>query len=165
MRRRFAQLIFFLAIIIGTVLFWYNEEMVGPFTEGRGLVNEGEYGRAIGVLETYLEEHPRSHRASRALFFIGKAYVGLGQMDRARGTFESVLQEYPRSLEAHKSRYKLAMIALWENRFDDALAGFQILAGDPDGPLAPEAGAMAEWLTRGDQQTPRTRGQILSLLP
>jgi hypothetical protein len=50
-------------------------------------------------------------------------------------------------LEAHKSRYKLALIDLWQRNTDKAHHQFLSLAEKPDGPLAPEAKAMSDYIS------------------
>jgi|GEM_PF-2136271 len=116
------------------------------FKEGRTLVTQGRYEQAIPVLEELLRQYPRGPHASRACFFLAKARVGTGELDLARELFQRTLRDYPDSLEAHKSRYKIGLVRLWQGRTGEALEIFRDMAARPDGPLAPEAGAMATYL-------------------
>ena len=122
------------------------DDSLDHFREGRWLVTVGRWDEAIEVLEDYLAEHPRGAEASRASFFIANAHIGRGDLDAAARSFEATVRDYPDSLEANKSRYKLAMIDLWSGRHDRAEARFAELAATPDGPLAPEARAMCDYL-------------------
>lgn len=116
------------------------------FKEGRSLVTQGRYAHAVPTLEQYLREHPRGKHASRAGLFLGKAHLGLGQWDEAAAAFTLTIERYPQSLEAHKARYKLAVVALLRGDTADARDRFAAMARSPDGPLAPEAKAAAEFL-------------------
>ncbi len=118
------------------------------FTNGRQAVTEGRYGAAIPQLEAYLDAQPKGKNASRAQFFIAKANLGLGKLDAAREAFEATLTRYPTSLEAHKARYKLAVIDMVQGNADAAREAFSKLAANPNGPLAPEAKMMAEFLAK-----------------
>ncbi|MDM8551670.1 tetratricopeptide repeat protein [Desulfobacterales bacterium HSG2] len=118
----------------------------GLFGKGRTLVTQGKYQEAIPLLQKYLKKHSAGPNASRAQFFIGKAYIGLGNPDYAGAAFEATIQKYPRTLEAHKSFYKLGMIDFWQGRTDKARRRFAVLAQTPDGPMAPEAAAMYNYL-------------------
>lgn len=119
------------------------------FHSGRERVTQGEYARAIPLLSQYLEESPRGHLASRAGLMLGKAYLGLDQLDEAEVAFESVVRDFPQTLEGHKCRYKLALLELLRDHRQAARERFLLLAQNPDGPLAPEARAMAALLARG----------------
>jgi TolA-binding protein len=116
------------------------------FLRGRGLVTTGEYAEAIPVLEGYLNANPRGQYAGRAGLFLGKAHVALGQFDEAKKAFEDTVKNSPKTLEGHKCRYKLAFVSLLTGDIDDATAKFDDLATHPDGPLAPEAKALARFL-------------------
>lgn len=116
------------------------------FEEGREKAVNGEYRAAIVLLNDYLGGCPNCQESSRARFFIAKSYIGLGDLVRARVEFKTVIRDYPGSLEAHKSKYKLALIDLWEGRKEAARAEFARMAERPDGPLAPEASGMAAYL-------------------
>jgi TolA-binding protein len=125
---------------------WWPGRERSLFSEGRLLVTDGHYQEAIGALRGYLGEYPDGSYGSRARFFVAKAYLGLGQLALARVEFQTTIKIYPESLEAHKSRYKLGMIDLWEGKRRQAHLRFQELAEAPDGPLAPEAAAMSNYL-------------------
>lgn len=116
------------------------------FLQARSLVTSGRYSEALQSLRDYEKEFPSSEYASRARFFVAKCYLGMNDPGSARVEFESVIQRFPDSVEAHKSRYKLAMIDLWEGNRERALQRFQAMAEKPDGPLAPEASAMVRYL-------------------
>lgn len=118
------------------------------FQRGRALVCQGAYAEAIPVLEQYLAESPRGKHASRARFFIAKAHLGQLHFDAARKAFQQTVQDYPGSLEAHKSRYKLAQLDFLQGRVVEALGAFEKAAHTPNGPLAPEAAAFADYLRR-----------------
>ncbi len=113
---------------------------------GRQLVIEGKYKEAIPVLEAYLRENPKGKYASRSGLFLGKAHLALGQMVEAEKAFADTAAKQPATLEAHKCRYKLAMVSLIRGDREDALKRFDELANRPDGPLAPEAKAMGDYL-------------------
>jgi hypothetical protein len=81
---------------------------------------------------------------TRKLFVQGRRQVTQGEAD---AEFAATALEYPESLEAHKSRYKRAVIAMRQGRLDDARRAFAELADRPDGPLAPEARMMHEYLS------------------
>jgi TolA-binding protein len=117
------------------------------FKHARALVSQGRYADAIAALDTYLQARPRGAHASRAAFFLAKAKLGRGDIEGARAAFERTRREYPGSLEANKARYKLAFLLLLEGKRQDARAAFEALADHPDGPLAPEARAMAQYLS------------------
>lgn len=123
------------------------------FLEARELVTRGDYSLAAPLLEQYLKEHPGGEHASRAGLFLGKARLGLGQHDRAREAWELTRRDYAATLEGHKARYKLALLSMLEGDPETARAAFQAMADQPDGPLAPEAGALAHYLTRQAEQT------------
>ena len=116
------------------------------FPAARALVTRGAYEEAIPDLRQYLKDNPQGKNASRARLFLGKAYMGLGRLDQARIAFAETIEKHPGSLEAHKSRYKLAVIDLLEDKEVEAARRFERLAQQPDGPLAPEATAMAAHL-------------------
>ena len=116
------------------------------FVSGRELVTQGRYADALPLLQGYLRDHPSGKHASRAHFFIAKAYIGLGNPAAARAAFQETIRQHAESLEAHKSRYKLGMIDFWEGDRAAARKRFAGLADRPDGPLAPEAGAMRDFL-------------------
>ena len=151
-----SSLSFFLLVVIGAAAFLYyrglNDGAISGsadnFTQGRLMVTEGRYEEALPLLEKYLTEEPRGKFASRAHFFIAKAHMGLGRFDMARQAFETTVREFPDTLEGHKSKYKLALLDYLEGRIDEARRKFKSLADHPDGPLAPEAQAMAEFLGR-----------------
>lgn len=123
-----------------------NASPNSDFDQGRSLVVAGKYAEAIPVLRRYLKEDPQGKHASRAGLFLGKAHLALGDIEAARQAFDDTHRNYPDSLESHKSKYKLAMISLLSGDRQDALERFQQLAQAPDGPLAAEATAMAEFL-------------------
>ena len=113
----------------------------------------GDYEAAIPLLREYLRKYPNGRNASRAQFFLGKAYIGLGRLSEAAIEFDATVRNYPGTLEAHKSRYKLAMIAYWQGDSIEARRRFEKLADNPDGTLAPEARAMAEYLSGIESQS------------
>ncbi len=117
------------------------------FQKGRTYVTRGQFQQAISVLDNYLEKYADGRYASRARFFLAKAYLGLGDMESAKSEFALTVRRYPGSLEAHKSRYKMALIDLWQGKRASALEQFQDLADHPDGPLTPEAKAMVLFLS------------------
>ncbi len=114
-------------------------------------VIHGDYQASITELRAFLKDHPGSKDASRASFFIAKAWIGLGKLDEASRQFQATIASYPESEEAHKSRYKLAMIDLWQGRSAQALDAFETLAANPSGPLAPEAAGFAAYLKQRPQ--------------
>jgi TolA-binding protein len=116
------------------------------FQEGRTLVVQGEYEKAVPVLEDYIEKHPKGEHASRAGLFLGKALLGQGRLKDARDAFEAVVRDHPETLEGHKCRYKLAVVAMLLGDAQDAVRRFDALASRPDGPLAGEARAMKTFL-------------------
>ena len=113
---------------------------------GRQLVIEGKYKEAIPELEAYLRDNPKGKFASRSGLFLGKAHLALGQMDEAEKAFADTAAKHPGTLEAHKCRYKLALVAFFRGDLHNALKRFDELANRPDGPLAPEAKAMGDYL-------------------
>lgn len=116
------------------------------FQTGRTYVTRGWYQQAITTLDNYLADYPEGRYASRTQFFLAKAYLGLEDLEWAKAEFALTVRRFPSSLEAHKSRYKMALIALWQGNRVSALEQFQDLADQPDGPLAPEARIMAKYL-------------------
>lgn len=132
--------------LFSSLAFGLSSCSADSFTKGRTVVTVGNYTDAIVHLNEYLKKNPEGKDASRAHFFIAKAQLGLGDFTSARETFERIQVSFPASLEAHKSRYKLAMLDLVEGNRERALSIFRDLANQPDGPLAPEAKMMAEFL-------------------
>ena len=125
---------------------WPFGKKTKRFDTGRLLVTQGKYEDGIGYLEAYLEKNPNGVNASRARFFIAKAYIGMGKLETARLMFMETIEMHPDSDEAKKSRYKLAMIDLWQGNIkaakDRLYQENQIL----DNPLAPESNAMLKYL-------------------
>lgn len=154
MKRYVNQAIIVLLLAAGVIFFWINEQIAGPFTEGRALVTEGLYEEAIPMLGTYLKKHSRGRYSSRAQFYIAKAHIGLGDLDRARLAFEATIDRYPATEEAQMSRYKLALIDLWRGEKEKAVQRLEELAENPDSPLAPESKAMYLFLTKTDGSSP-----------
>ncbi len=154
MKRYVYQAIIILLLTAGVIFFWNNERIAGPFIEGRALVTEGVYEEAIPMLNTYLAKHPAGRYAGRAQYFIAKAHVGLGNLDRAKLAFAATLAGYPTTAEGKKSRYKLAMIDLWQGNRKKAVQRLELLAENPDGPLAPESRAMYLFLSNTDSIAP-----------
>ena len=101
----------------------------------------GRYEAAIPKLKAY-----RGPEESRAGLFLGKAYAATGDYAAARAAWEAVVRNHPGSLEDHKCRYKLAWLSFIEGDEAEALASFESLASEPDGPLAAEATAFAAYL-------------------
>ena len=130
-----------------------RDDAIGSFGKGRLAVARGDYEAAIPLLREYLRKYPNGRNASRAQFFLGKAYIGLGRLSEAAIEFDATVRNYPGTLEAHKSRYKLAMIAYWQGDSIEARRRFEKLADNPDGTLAPEARAMAEYLSGIESQS------------
>ncbi len=65
-----------------------------------------------------------------------------------------VTEGLPESKEGKKSRYKLAMIDLWQGNRKKAVQRLESLAENPDGPLAPESRAMYLFLSNADSMAP-----------
>lgn len=118
----------------------------GPFGRGRVHVMEGRYAEAVPELRAYLAQYTAGPNRSRAGLFLGKAYLGQGHFKLAREAFAETAERYPDTLEGHKCRYKLALLDLLEGRTGEAAEGFRRLAEQPDGPLAPEATALGQYL-------------------
>lgn len=154
MKRYLYQAVIILLLTAGVIFFWVNEQIAGPFIEGRALVTQGLYEEALPMLNTYLTKHPTGRYAGRAQFFIAKAHVGLGDLDRAKLAFEATLAGYPTTQEGKKSRYKLAMIDLWQGNSKKAVQRLEVLAENPDGPLAPESRAMYLFLSNAGSLSP-----------
>ncbi|MEL6547026.1 MAG: tetratricopeptide repeat protein, partial [Myxococcota bacterium] len=124
-----------------------GHESRDAFRAARTLVTQGQYEQSVQALEGYLARWPQGKHASRATLFLGKANAALGDWEAAQSAWQSTAELFPKSPEAHKARYKLAMTALWRGDPDSALRQFKSLAAEPDGPLAPEATAMARYLS------------------
>lgn len=107
----------------------------------REMVCDGEYQAAIPKLKSY-----SGTNNSRAGLFLGKAYLGLGDIENAKAAFESTSKKFPKTVEAHKCQYKLALLSYFSGETESAKAQFERLANEPDGPLAAEARAFAEFL-------------------
>lgn len=116
------------------------------FLRARQLVLDGRYDEALPALDAFLQRYGSGKYASRAQFFRGKVRIGQGRYVEARREFEQTMRDFPSSDEAQKARYKIAMIDMVQGRRAEALRAFQQLAEDPDGPLAPEARMMVEFL-------------------
>lgn len=108
----------------------------------RAEVCAGNYDAALPKLKAYRGKHE-----SRAGLFLGKIAMVKGDFAEAKREFQRVVDTFPGSDEHHKCRYKLAVVAMLEGDRDSARKQFQALADKPDGPLAPEATAMAEFLS------------------
>lgn len=121
------------------------------FHAGRDRLKRGDYAGAIGDLQRYLDKHPGGKLASRAMFLIAKAHIGEEDLGGAEQWFGQTIEKFPESQEAHKARYKLAMIAVWNGEFEAGRRKFQQLADRPAGTLAPEARAMAQFLSAWDR--------------
>ena len=116
------------------------------FHDARNLLIGGKYDQALPALDAYLETNSEGKFRSRAQFLIAKAQLGRGNLKEAKAAFVRTKNLYPQTLEAHKARYKLALVAMLEGRDQDAILQFERMARAPEGPLAPEAGAMARYL-------------------
>lgn len=119
----------------------------GRFQQGRDALKQGQYAEAIRLLEEHLDRNPQGRLASRASFLIAKAQLGLDDLDAAEREFQRTVRDFPQSEEHHKARFKLAEVALLRGDVDQAEAQFTELAQTPDGTLAPEAAAMARFLS------------------
>ena len=111
------------------------------FESIRQIVCEGRYAEAIPKLEAYDGRH-----RSRAGLFLSKAQMGLGDMNKARQVFDDTIRNCPDSLEAHKCRYKLALLSMLQGNAQSAKKQFFALSTKPNGPLAAESRAMAEFI-------------------
>ncbi len=111
------------------------------FESIRQLVCDGHYEQAVPQLKSYEGRH-----ASRAGLFLGKSHLALGDLPQARAAFEDTIRRFPQSLEAHKCRYKLALVTWLEGDTESAREQFAALSQNPDGPLAPEATALVEFI-------------------
>ena len=116
------------------------------FHRARKHVTQGKYDVAIPLLKRYLSRQANNKNASRAGLFLGKAYLALGDIDTAYKAFETTSKDYPSTLESHKCRYKMALVNMLRGDDAEAIEQFGQLADNPDGPLAPEAKAMRDYL-------------------
>lgn len=119
------------------------------FDVARRDVCEGRYAEAVDTLKNY-----RGPEGSRAGLFLGKAYLALGDVAEARAAWEQTRQDFPTSVEAHKCRYKLAMLDMLSGDDEAAAAAFRAMGDAPDGPLAAEATAMADFLDAPPEAAP-----------
>ncbi len=123
-----------------------NRKASATFAAIRADVLRGDYETTPDRLAKFIDAHPKHPDASRAGLFIGKCFLALGDLPAARQAFQTTVDTYPGTLEEHKCRYKLAVVTMLEGDREDAIRQFAAMADEPDGPLAPEAAAMAQYL-------------------
>src|SRR3972149_9141712 len=69
-------------------------------SEAKRLQNEGDYPRAIALLENYLWEKPDDAEGGTLLAWL---YVQTGQQERAVETYRSLLSRHPDEADLHNS--------------------------------------------------------------
>ena len=151
-----------LAVVMTLVLSSCETRNTGSdalYRQGRDAVRSGDYEAGIAPLTEYLETYPSHRFASQSCLYLGKAYAALGRMSEARTAWERGRDEYPDTLEGHKCRYKLAWLSFIEGDSAAALAGFRAMADNPDGPLAAEAKAFADFLEKGAPKPAESESQ------
>ena len=141
------------AVLVGVVVI--NISTIGcarqdetNFESCRALVLAGKYEQAITALEAYVETHPDSKQASRAGLFLFKANFAKGDLDSARKWCEWTIQKFPDSLEARKCEFKLGLVFLAQEKFQEAKQQFEFVAGSAKNPLKAEAEFFIEFVQR-----------------
>jgi outer membrane protein assembly factor BamD len=125
-----------------------TSEAEGDFDRARIAHEQGDYLRAIELLEGFERAHPGSKYVDDALFLLGKAHQGNSEYLLARQDFERLLRDFPRSSFAEDGTFEIARswflavrgASLDAEPAEEALIGFRsYLRRYPDGKLRAEA--------------------------
>lgn len=89
------------------------------FTQGRGMMERGEYGRAVDI---YLEEIRNNPESVKAWMELGIAYYKQGDLPKAEGAFERANDIKPNA----KSNMYLGLIYEKQEMYDKALDAYRV---------------------------------------
>ena len=115
------------------------------FQAARSEVHAGSFDAALQKLTQFEKANPNSTFASRTAFLKAKCLLGKEDLQSAIEGFESVIDRYPDSLESKKSRFKLAMIDILEEKPDSAKQRLSAIVAAGNNPFMPESKA---WLKK-----------------
>lgn len=119
------------------------------FEQARSLVFQGRYTDASDGFSAFLATYPNHELAVRAKFLRGKCELGKGDLQAADKWFRQTIAEHPETEEANKAKFKLAFIAILEDRREEAISMLTEIKRVANGPYTPEAEA---WLTQLDAE-------------
>jgi tetratricopeptide (TPR) repeat protein len=85
-----------------------------PLGEAQSAVKQGDPQKAIAILSSYLQAHPKDISAR---LLLGQAYATVGQNDQAKSELQLVLHSAPRNINALAS---LSEVYLHEGQLDQA---------------------------------------------
>ena len=122
-----------------------TQQQYARFQQARCKGLDGDAVGAVAGMTALLDAHPETTFKGDALTAIGKFEVELGHMEAARQAFERIRSELPGSAYAKQALVDLTLIAVKQNRNEDALTLWeQISTGYPDDEVTKDAFLIVE---------------------
>jgi len=122
-----------------------TQQQYTRFQRARCLGLDGDLAGEVDGMNELLDAHPETTFKGDALTAIGKAEIERGNMAEARKAFERIRTDLPGSPFAKRALVDLALIAVKQNREDDALALWkEITTRYPDDEVTKDAFLLVE---------------------
>ena len=79
----------------------------GNYSEAEKLYNKGEYEKAIGKYQAYLNEYPEGNLAVISQYYVAKSHAALGHKEEAAALYKKIIQEHRDLIWANFSENQL----------------------------------------------------------
>ncbi len=146
--KRFVPLIVlvFLLAIAGGIIFGFvrgkqkREAELNEFYLCETRYNEKQYSMATQLLETFLQDHPKSEKSEDSYYYLAMSYENLGDHSLAATAWSKIIENYPESPKLAEAYYYLGDGYRKLEQYDKAMENYKMIVDRyPNTPVAVSA--------------------------